>query len=265
MRTCTSSAAAGARSRGARGRSLAAYEGLRARHGIGPGLVVGYEAEGIDPGNNACLAGLAARRPRVRPVACLPPTPPPAPGRAAALLAAGHLGLALYLPDRAAAGRVAAWPAQTLRLLDRHRAVLSLNARPEATAALGPLLDALPSCPVLFAHLGLPGRHAAPPAPAEAAARLAPLLALADRPQVRVKLSGLHAVDPEPPHRAAWPFVALLPDRFGPARCHWGSDFAPALDAGSFADTLAGPWAALAEADRALMMGGGLAALLDGR
>jgi predicted TIM-barrel fold metal-dependent hydrolase len=112
----------------------------------------------------------------------------------------------------------------------------------------------------------MPGRYAAPPAVADAAERLAPLLALARLPHVLVKVSGLYAIsDPahEYPHAAAAPFVDLVLDHFGPSRCLWGSDFSPALDFVSFAQTASNRWLdRLREDERTAVMGGNLLRLL---
>jgi predicted TIM-barrel fold metal-dependent hydrolase len=78
--------------------------------------------------------------------------------------------------------------------------------------------------------------------------------------------SGLYAVSDPPdahPHEAAGPFVHLLLDRFGPARCLWGSDFSPAPEFVSFAETAAIPWLdRLDREEREQVMGGSLLELL---
>lgn len=56
----------------------------------------------------------------------------------------------------------------------------------------------------------------------------------------------------------------IILDRFGAPRCLWGSDFSPALDHVSFAQTVSTPWLErLDDDDRALVMGGNLLRLLD--
>jgi predicted TIM-barrel fold metal-dependent hydrolase len=241
-----------------------AYEALRGKHGISAGLVVCYEAGGLDPGNNAYVRDLALTRPWIHSVAYLDPRPRLPTDRIDKLLSAGHAGIALYLPDGASAEAVLAWPAEAWARLDRARAIVSLNARPEAIAGLQPLVERASGCSFLFSHLGLPGRHEAAPSTAEAAARLAPLLRLARSPNVGVKISGLYAIDPLPPHPAARPFLDLLVENFASSNLHWGSDFSPALEFVSFGDTLAIPALdALATADRSLIFGDALAAKLD--
>jgi len=215
-----------------------AYERLRGEHDIGAGLVVCYEADGIDPSNNGYVRDLAATRPWIHSVAYLDAASKPGADQVAALLAAGHCGLALYLPDKAAAQALDAWPPETWRLLSDARAIISLNARPEATSHLGRLVEQASGCQFLFSHLGLPGRYEAIPTRREAHERLEPLLSLAEYPNVAVKLSGLYAIDPTPPHAAAQPFIELVFERFGSTNLHWGSDFSPALDHVAFEETI---------------------------
>ena len=246
---------------------IEAYEALRQAYGIVAGLVVGYEADGIDPDNNRYIRTRAAERPWMATVAYVDPSEPPLPAKVEALLNEGHAGIAVYLPNAAASVATAAWLSETWRVLGDRRAILSLNARPEAMADLMPVVRRQSECTFLFAHLGLPGRHSVAPGAAEAADRIAGLLSLAELDHVMVKISGLYAVSDPPhayPHAAAAPFIDLLLDRFGPSRCLWGSDFSPALEFVSFAQTLSNPWLdRLTASERNQVMGGNLIELLD--
>ncbi|MBL8597953.1 MAG: amidohydrolase family protein [Devosia sp.] len=239
-----------------------AYERLMASSGVDRALVVCYEEE-IDPGNNGFVRELAASRPWISSVAHLSNSASPSASRAAELLAAGHSGISLHLPDAAAVERVEAWPAAFWDRLDHARAIVSLNARPGAIARLQPLVERTPNCAFLFAHLGLPGRVDGILSPHQATERLAPLLKLAHLANVAVKLSGLYAVDPAPPHRTAAPVVDVLLERFPASRLHWGSDFSPVLDFAGLDQTLAVPGlAGLSAANRRLILGDALAARL---
>ncbi|MGP2490081.1 amidohydrolase family protein [Mesorhizobium sp. PUT5] len=239
---------------------LEAYAKLMHAHGISAGLVVCYEGEDIDPANNAYVREIAAANGWISSVAYLAPGPAPSAERIDALLGAGHCGVALYLPDAAAAGMLRDWPPEVWRHLDRACAVVSFNARMPAIAQLGPLVERAPDCAFLFSHLGLLGKWDSTPTRAEAAARLAPLLRLAGCANVGVKLSGLYAVDPVPPHEGARLYVELLTEHFAPADLHWGSDFSPVLDFASFQAAMAVPGLEpLSAADRDLVFGAGLA------
>lgn len=243
---------------------LEAYERLRERHGIAAGLVVCYEDHGIDPANNAYVRDLAVERPWIHSVAYLRPSPAPARRHLESLIAAGHCGIALYLPDEAAAAAVLEWPAELWQALSDVDAIVSLNARPEATKCLRPLIERSGNCAFLFSHLGLPGRCQTAPDRAAAGECLGPLVDLATLANVGVKLSGLYAIDPHPPHPAALPFIDLLLERFDASNLHWGSDFSPALEFVSFEETIEVPrLASLPERDRALILGDGLAIKLQ--
>lgn len=246
---------------------LAAYERLRAHFGIERGLVVGYD-RGQYAGNNDYVLELARAHAWIAPLAYLPAAPPTAE-QLREFHRRGAAGFAVYLPDASDGKALAAWPVDVLAELRAQRAILSLNAKPGATAPLGALADGLAGCAILFSHLGLPGQVDRIPTTAEARERLAPLLALARREHVAVKFSGLYGVsDPahDFPHAAAQPFVEVLLDAFGPARLLWGSDFSVALDFVSFAQTADDrPLAACSAAEVAEVMGGNLLRLLDDR
>lgn len=221
------------------GEELAVYERLRAAHGIARGLALAYEGEPRYAGNAGYLLALARERPWIAPLVHLPLDRPLDPGALRDLRARGAAGVALYLPGAAGGEAVAAWPAAAFAELRAQQAIVSLNATPEATARLGPVAAALDRCPLLFSHLGLPGRWhgAAPPTAAQARERLAPLLALAVHDHVAVKLSGAYAIsDPAHgfPHAAARPYVEAVLEAFGPRRLLWGSDYSPALEFVSF-------------------------------
>nr|BFE56328.1 hypothetical protein GCM10020063_008540 [Dactylosporangium thailandense] len=247
------------------GDELAVYQGLRREHGIGTALVVGYEGEPRFTGNNDHLAALAGRHPWIAPLAYVPAAGP-APDEMRRRFAQGFVGVAVYLPDATAADAFTRWSPAVVRLLNERGAVVSLNAPPPATGVIGGAVAALDGCSVLFSHLGLPG-PAPRPDPEQAARTLEPLLHLARLAHVGVKLSGLYAIS-EPqhayPHLAATPFVELTLRSFGAERLLWGSDFAPSLDAVSFAQTIDPPAARhLGAADRDKIFGGNLLRILD--
>jgi predicted TIM-barrel fold metal-dependent hydrolase len=239
---------------------IEAYEALMAAYGIDGGLVVCYEAEGIDPTNNAFVRELATTHSWIASVAYLDAAVAPPAHIVAGLLDAGHIGIAVYLPDEAAALALAGWPRVTWRLLSDRRAIVSLNARPAAIRKLDATVAAAQGCQFLFSHLGLPGRQEKRVGQAEATRILEPLLRVAGAGNVGVKISGLYAIDPVAPHVAARPFVDALLEWVPPADLHWGSDFSPALGFVSFEDTLNLPaLSELPEAARREIMGQGLA------
>jgi L-fuconolactonase len=246
-----------------------AYCALRANHGIALALAIGYEADGIDPQNNAYLRRLAAENDWLRTLAYVDPQPAVAPDGVRALMMQGHSGLALYATDADRARALLSWPQEVWEILQDRRALVSFNARPEAISLLEPLVRSLPELRFLFSHLGLPGTVAATMDEPTLQARLAPLLRLSDAGNVFVKISGLYATS-EPAH--AYPYaggarvVTSILRAFGAARCVWGSDFAPALEFVSFAQAIDVPGLeGLTSGDRSRFFGGNLVSLLGGR
>lgn len=242
------------------------YENLRMAHGIVAGLAVGYEGEGIDPGNNAYIRALAVEHPWMHTVAYADAHSSPSADVVSAILESGHAGVSLYVTDLAKGAAAAAWPASAWNALHQARALVSLNAVQECLTLLRPAIENSSDCTFLISHMGLPGSYRQPLAMADAETRLAPLLRLAPLPNVMVKISAPYAIsDPafSYPHVAAEPFLDLILSRFGVDRCLWGSDFSPALDHVSFAQTISYPWLErLGDADRARVMGENLMRLL---
>ena len=133
------------------------------------------------------------------------------------------------------------WPPACWRLLQSRKAIVSLNSRPEAISVLGPLTAEWTSVQFLFSHLGLPGILGPDTPPDALHDRLKPLLSLARLPNVHVKISGAYATSvPQHafPHRGANEAIGKILEAFGPARCLWASDFAPALEFVSFPQTM---------------------------
>jgi L-fuconolactonase len=242
------------------------YETFRSAHNIVAALVVGYEGAGIDPTNNSYLRSLAGARGWMFTAAFVAADPPPEPDQLDRLLAAGHRGISLYLTDAQAAGSVLQWAPGAWAVLEEQRAVVSVNAGPDAMAAVASLAGRHSGCSFLISHLGDPGGFRDTPAVAEARERIGPLLSLSAHDNAYVKISGLYAISDPPhdyPHHQATPFVRLALEAFGPRRCLWGSDFSPCLDHVSFAQ-VANPCqlAGLTEYDLACVMGGNLLGLL---
>ena len=222
-------------------RELEIYETFRRLHSIERGLVIGYEGLPKFRGNNRDLAAWAKKHSWITPLAYSGVATPPSLKLLEARLRQGFAGLALYVMTAREAENLNRWPISAFQWLNKHRQIISLNARPEALARLAPFLAKLDQCAILISHLGLPGRYAAPPSMREARKILQPLRSLAKLPHVGVKLSGLYAISQPShayPHRSAHPFLLQLHDDFGPKRLYWGSDFSPALEHVSFPQTI---------------------------
>lgn len=223
---------------------LHAYEALRLTHGIQLALAIGYEAKGIDPGNNAYLRHLSRTRSWLRTLAFVEPTTVPEPAVIEALLDDGHAGLAIYAIDQLQAEALLRWPRSCWQVLQARRAVVSFNACPEGITVLGVLVSEWAGVQFLFSHLGLPGVVERRTSPEWLDNRLKPLLSLVRLPNVHVKISGLYAMcEPQHafPHDGAEIVIRRMLEAFGPERCLWASDFAPALEFVSFPQTIEWP------------------------
>ena len=105
-------------------REFEAYCVLRKSHGIDRALAIGYEADGIDPQNNATLRRLAAEHAWLASLAYVEAQPDPTPERIAHLMQDGHSGLALYVPDVARARALQGWDLAVWKVLRRCRALV---------------------------------------------------------------------------------------------------------------------------------------------
>ena len=248
------------------GGELGIYESLRRGHEISRGLVVGYEGDARFSGNNEAILGYARERDWIVPLAYV--SPAVKTETLATLFDQGFAGIVIYALNEESGEAIASWRPDALSIIDQRAVIVSINATPEATRALGPFVDAVPQASVLFSHLGLPGRAKRVPSPSAARSRLAPLLRLASRENTAVKLSGLYAIsDPchEYPHRAAVPYAQAVLEAFGPQRMLWGSDFPVCLDFVSFAQaaSVVNLLTTLTGGELGAVAGGNLAKLLD--
>lgn len=245
----------------------ALYDSLAREHGVRCALVVGYAGQPWCADNNAWIAAQARQYAWVRPLAYVDLDQPLTVEQLEAWQGQGFVGVVLYLFEQAqreALGRV---PAEAWAWLAERGWIVSVNSKGELWSDWRRVLDQQGELRLLVSHLGLPPRVSAPPAPAEAAQALAPVLALAEYPGPRVKLSGFYALT-EPgydyPHRAAWPYIAALRAAYGAGRLLWASDFPPCLDNLTFPQTL-GMFAHmpfLSAAERGQIEGANLLALL---
>lgn len=245
----------------------ALYDSLAQEHRVRCTLVVGYAGQPWCADNNAWIAAQARKYAWARPLAYVNLEQPLTVGQLEAWQDQGFVGLSMYLFEQAQGEALGQIPAEVWAWLAARRWLVSANSRGEMWSAWRGILDQQGELRLLASHLGLPPRVGTPPTPTEATQALAPVLALAEYPGPRVKLSGFYALT-EPaydyPHRAAWPYVEALLAAYGAGRLLWASDFSPCLDNLTFPQTY-GMFAHmpfLNAAERHQIKGGNLLALL---
>jgi len=215
-----------------KGREVLVYEEIRKAHSIDRALVVGYEGDPWARGNNDYLAGLAKNHPWIAPLAYFPATKDPAVTKLQSYWKKGFFGISLYVVTKGDVEAVSRWSTRVRDELNHHRAIVSLNCPAELVIGLKPLLSTLDATRILLSHLGMPNDIA------ESRKSLKPVLQLSELPHVGVKLSGAYACNSYP-HPGLSGLVRGLIKAYETKRLYWGSDFSPALDHVSFAQTIA--------------------------
>lgn len=202
---------------------MADFESLHHEHGIEGALVVGFEGLARFRGNNDYIGEISQTRPWIHGLYYLNCARDPGPELLASVRDRGYAGFSLYLDNPEST--FDNWRKDTLAVLGRDSAIVSVNATPAAIAKNEAALSSLTSAAVLISHLGLPGPGMV--SVGSAGGRLRPLLRLANHGHIYVKASGFYAIDERHPHLGASPYLEVLLDSFGIERILWGSDFAP--------------------------------------
>jgi len=125
---------------------------------------------------------------------------------------------------------------------------------------IGPLAKRNPNTRIVIDHLGIL-QPFEPPKPAEPWADLPKLLALAQYPNVVVKISGAGTLAKQPfPYKDVWDPVRRIIDAFGLDRCMWGTDWTRAVAFLTYKEGVEAfrLMTTLSDSDRAALMGGTL-------
>ena len=119
---------------------------------------------------------------------------------------------------------------------------------------------AYPDCQIIIDHLGIKQPYE-PPVPDDVLDDLPAILALAEFPNIAIKISGVCTISREPyPFNDIWDPIARTIDAFGIDRCMWGTDWTRATSMVSFKDSVDAFRFTdrLSESDRAALLGGTL-------
>lgn len=134
--------------------------------------------------------------------------------------------------------------------------VLAWGALPLART----LAERHPDTPIVIDHLGLP-QPFHPPPPAAPFQELPAVLALAELPNVAIKVSGAGTLSHRPfPFDDIWDPLARVFDAFGLERCLWGTDWTRAVELLTYCQGVEAFRVAerLSDGDREMLMGGAL-------
>jgi len=219
---------------------IACYESLATDHDVKAALVVGYAGDSWCATNNDFLARTVLEHKWVRPTAYMEPDNPPNINELAKLKAQGFVGVSFYVFGEEKTNALRAIPDNVWAWLTEQRWLISVNSVGNDWSCWIPVLQKQPELRLIVSHLGQPPATDTELSASAAQQGLADVLALADFPGPRVKLSGFYAVsDPshDYPHSTTWPYVTALCEHFGTDRLLWGSDFSPSLDTLTFPQT----------------------------
>lgn len=117
-----------------------------------------------------------------------------------------------------------------------------------------------PDTQIVLDHLGLQ-QPFAPPPPPDPFAALPAVLALAERPNIAIKVTGACTLSHEPfPYPDIWDPLARIFEAFGLERCLWGTDWTRAVGLLTYAQGVEAFRVTdrLSDSDRATLMGGAL-------
>lgn len=243
------------------------FDALMKDHAVKAALVVGFAGEECYAGNNAFLAAKVKQYDWINPTAYMRPHDVTVEALEG-LAAQGFIGISLYIFDDDSIKALLAIDDGAWAWLVERRWLVSVNSTGKAWIAWQTVLQRHGDLRVLIAHLGLPPRATNPPAHDEVRVAMQSVLELAAYGGARVKLSGFYALS-EPghdyPHAAAWPYVQALVDAFGSHRLLWASDFFPAVDDLTYAQTydLFGHMPFISDDDRRAIEGANLVQLLS--
>ncbi|MGA9868961.1 MAG: amidohydrolase family protein [Acetobacteraceae bacterium] len=171
----------------------------------------------------------------------------------------GTVGIRIMLRDTPNPDPADPGPNRTLAAAAKHGLPVNLLCWGRMAQADG-LLARNPDTVMVVDHLGLQ-QPFAPPPPAEPWAELPKVLAMANYPNARIKISGACTLSHEAfPYNDIWDPVLRIIDAFGLDRCMWGTDWTRATALLTYRDGVEAfrVTERLSDADRVKLMGGNL-------
>jgi L-fuconolactonase len=172
----------------------------------------------------------------------------------------GAVGIRVFLRDTASTDPADPALNRVLSEAGRHSLPVNLacTGRLEQAAQLA---ARNPDTQLVIDHLGLQ-QPLEPPAPAQPFAELPRVLALAQHPNIAIKISGACTLSHEPfPYKDIWDPLGRIFDAFRFGRCMWGTDWTRAVGLLTYEQGVEAFRVTdrLSDSDRALLMGDTLA------
>jgi L-fuconolactonase len=239
---------------------VTSHEIIRRMDAAGVDAAVLVTIAAYAPDNSYALEAARTYPGRYAVVGRIDHTDPELDARVAGWRGEGMVGIRLILGSEAERSAFRAGDYDALfAACERHRVPLCVFP-PGILGELVPVARRHPGLPLVLDHLGL----ASPPlmrADDPPFGRLPELLALAELPNVAVKLTGICALSGERyPFADLWPHIHRLLGAFGPDRLLWGSDSTRTESLFPYREAVAfmSESGELSDADRHAVMGGSL-------
>jgi L-fuconolactonase len=178
----------------------------------------------------------------------------------------GTVGVRIMMRDNVSTDPADPGCNRVLQAAARHSMAVNLLCWGRQDQA-GQLAACNPNTQIVIDHLGLQ-QPFEPPAPPQPWADLPKVLALAQYPNVAIKISGACTLSREPfPYRDIWDPLARIFDAFGVQRCLWGTDWTRAVKLLTYKDGVESFRATdrLADSDKAALMGESLTRIYNWR
>jgi len=219
---------------------LQMYSALRTEFVIKNTLVVGWEGKSWATGNNDYIEKLANQNDWMVPLAFIRPQDLSIK-KLKSILAKDFKGISLYVNDESDELALSQIPVNIWSLLSERMALVSCNSRSRHWGAWQKIMKDSPDLYLLISHLGLPTSKIDNVPVLDFREIENEIFALSNFKNIYMKISGFYgqgSPEDKPPYKSTWNYLDCVLENFTHSRLIFGSDFPPALEYGSFADTL---------------------------